>query len=319
MPVFADGKIIAWTANIAHDSDVGGKSPGSLSADATEIFPEGLRLPAIKMISRGEPIPGIFDIIMVNSRMPDFIEGALWAAIASVRIGAKRLVDLAEKYSVATFEAAMASFMDFGEKVTLAELAKLPRGTFELTEERDDGRFFNVKVTISDTEFLIDLRDNPDQDNGPFNTSRDGVLVSAQMIFKSLTDPSSPANEGSFRPIRLLTRPGFIFEANEPAALGFYYEPSCAYTTSSGAASPRICIRYCPPATSLPSPVLSSAASIPIPAGNTRSSSRRSAAGAPHAAATAVRRSFRASTAKPIIARPRYRGRATASSSTSWS
>lgn len=224
MPVFADGKIIAWTANIAHNSDVGGKSPGSLSADATEIFQEGLRLPAIKMISRGEPIPGIFDIITVNSRMPDFIEGDLWAAIASVRIGAKRLVDLAEKYSVATFEAAMASFMDFGEKVTLAELAKLPRGTFELTEEQDDGRFFNVKVTISDTEFLIDLCDNPDQDNGPFNTSRDGVLVSAQMIFKSLTDPSSPANEGSFRPIRLLTRPGSIFEANEPAALGFYYE-----------------------------------------------------------------------------------------------
>ncbi|MGB3815605.1 MAG: hydantoinase B/oxoprolinase family protein [Shinella sp.] len=224
MPVFAGEKLIAWTANIAHNSDVGGKSPGSLSADATEIFQEGLRLPAIKMISKGEAIPGIFDIITVNSRMPDFLEGDLWAAIASVRIGAKRLAELAEKYTIATFEAAMASFMDHGEKIALAELAKLPHGTFELTEEQDDGRMFNVKVTISDTEFVIDLRDNPDQDTGPSNAGYDDTLVSMQVIFKALTDPTSPANEGSFRPLRVLTREGSCFHAKEPAAVGFYYE-----------------------------------------------------------------------------------------------
>ena len=224
MPVFAGDRLIAWTANIAHNSDVGGKSPGSLSADATEIFQEGLRLPAIKMISRGETIPGIFDIITVNSRMPDFLEGDLWAAIASVRIGAKRLAELAEKYTVETFEAAMVSFMDHGEKIALAELAKLPHGTFELSEEQDDGRIFNVKVTISDTEFVIDLRDNPDQDAGPSNAGHDDTLVSMQVIFKALTDPTSPANEGSFRPLKVLTREGSCFHAKEPAAVGFYYE-----------------------------------------------------------------------------------------------
>lgn len=224
MPVFSGDRLIAWTANIAHNSDVGGKSPGSLSADATEIFQEGLRLPAIKMISKGEAIPGIFDIITVNSRMPDFLEGDLWAAIASVRIGAKRLAELAEKYTVATFEAAMAGFMDHGEKIALAELAKLPHGTFELTEEQDDERMFNVKVTISETEFVIDLRDNPDQDSGPSNAAYDDTLVSMQVIFKALTDPTSPANEGSFRPLKVLTREGSCFHAKEPAAVGFYYE-----------------------------------------------------------------------------------------------
>jgi N-methylhydantoinase B len=224
MPVFVDGEIIAWTANIAHNSDVGGKSPGSLSADATEIFQEGLRLPAIKMVSKGEPIPGIFDIITVNSRMPDFLEGDLWAAIASVRIGAKRLAELAEKYSVATFQAAMDSFMDHGEKIALAELAKLPHGSFELTEEQDDGRFFNVKISISADEFVIDLRDNPDQDAGPSNAGHDDTLVSMQVIFKALTDPTSPANEGSFRPLKVLTKEGTCFHAKEPAAVGFYYE-----------------------------------------------------------------------------------------------
>ena len=224
MPVFAGGRIIAWTANIAHNSDVGGMAPGSLTGEATEIFQEGLRLPAIKLISKGETIRSVIEIIKVNSRMPDVLEGDVWAAIASVRIGARRLVELAEKYGVETFENAMSSFMDFGEQVSLAELAKLPKGTFELSEEQDDGRIFNVKITISDTEFEVDLRENPDQSNNPVNTSRDGVMVSAQMIFKSLTDPYSPANEGSFRPIRLLTREGSVFHAKEPAPIGFYYE-----------------------------------------------------------------------------------------------
>lgn len=224
MPVFADGRIIAWTANIAHNSDVGGMAPGSLTGEAKEIFQEGLRLPAIKIIARSEPIRSVMDIIKVNSRMPDVLEGDLWAAIASVRIGARRLVDLAEKYGVATFENAMSSFMDFGEQVSLSELAKLPKGAFELSEEQDDGRIFNVKITISDREFVVDLRDNPDQSNNPVNTSADGVMVCAQMLFKSLTDPYSPANEGSFRPIRLLTREGSVFHAKEPAPLGFYYE-----------------------------------------------------------------------------------------------
>ena len=224
MPVFFEGKIIAWTANIAHNSDVGGMAPGSLTGEATEIFQEGLRLPAIMIISKGKPIQPVFDIIKVNSRMPDVLEGDVWAAIASVRIGTRRLTEIAEKYSSETFQAAMTHFQDYGEKVSRAELAHLPKGTFELSEEQDDGRIFNVKITISDDEFKVDLRDNPDQMPNPVNTSRDGVMVAAQMIFKSLTDPYSPANGGSFRPITLLTREGSVFHAKEPAPIGFYYE-----------------------------------------------------------------------------------------------
>jgi len=224
MPVFAGGRIVAWTANIAHNSDVGGMAPGSLTGDATEIFQEGLRLPAIKIISKGDPIRSVMDILKVNSRMPDVLEGDVWAAIASVRIGGKRLNDLAEKYGVDPFEDAMTAFLDYGEQCSRAELAKLPRGTFELSEEQDDGQIFNVKVSISEDEFVVDLLDNPDQMTNPVNTSRDGVMVAAQMIFKSLTDPDSPSNEGSFRPIKLLTREGSVFHAKEPAPVGFYYE-----------------------------------------------------------------------------------------------
>lgn len=224
MPVFVEGRLIAWTANIAHNSDVGGMAPGSLSGEATEIFQEGLRLPAVKLIREGETDQAVMDIITCNSRMPDFLLGDVWAAIASVRVGARRLEGLATKYGADTFIRAMQSFMEFGEKTALAELANLPKGTFELDEEQDDGRIFNVKITITDTEFLVDLRDNPDQDVGPTNTSRDGTMVCAQMVFKALTDPDSPANDGSFRPLKVLTREGSIFHAQEPAAIGFYFE-----------------------------------------------------------------------------------------------
>ena len=224
MPVFSEGELIAWCANIAHNSDVGGMAPGSLTGEATTIFQEGLRLPAIKIISKGQPIVPVMEVIKVNSRMPDVLEGDLWAAIASVRIGERRLLAIAEKYGTQTFARAIEAFMDYGEQVSRSELANLPEGTFELTEEQDNGQFYNVKVTIAKDKFTVDLRDNPAQLDGPLNTSRDGVMVAVQMIFKSLTDPYSPANGGSFRPIELLTREGTVFHAREPAPLGFYYE-----------------------------------------------------------------------------------------------
>jgi N-methylhydantoinase B len=70
----------------------------------------------------------------------------------------------------------------------------------------------------------VDLTNNPDQVAGPSNASRDGAIIAAQMAFKGATDPHSPANGGSFRPIVVRTRPGSVFEAQEPAALGFYFE-----------------------------------------------------------------------------------------------
>jgi N-methylhydantoinase B len=224
MPVFADGELVAWTANIAHWNDVGGMVPGSISTDAREIFQEGLRLPAIKLVDRGEPVDAVMRIMEVNSRLPDFLKGDMWAGIAAVRIGAGRLQELAAKYGRATFAAAMEHFMEHGEQVSLRALRDLPKGRFELEEEQDSGVVYRVAVEITDDAFVVDLRDNPDQDEGPNNCVRDGSMVAAQMVFKSLTDPYGVANGGSFRPLQLLTRPGSVFDAQEPAAFAVYYE-----------------------------------------------------------------------------------------------
>ncbi|MDW3177485.1 MAG: hydantoinase B/oxoprolinase family protein [Acidimicrobiia bacterium] len=224
MPVFHDGELIAWTANIAHNSDVGGMAPGSASGEATEIYQEGLRLPPVKAISKGATVRSVMDIIKTNSRLPDLIDGDLWAAIASVRTGERRLREVAARYGVDTFRAASRDFMDYGEQVSLQGLKGLPHGTFELTEEIDDGRVLSVSITISDDEFIVDLTKNPEQSTAPTNLSRDGAIIPVQMIFKSLTDGSITANSGTFRPIRVLTTPGTVFDPVEPAPMGFYYD-----------------------------------------------------------------------------------------------
>ena len=224
MPVFADGQLVAWTANSAHWNDVGGSVHGSMDIKATEIFQEGLRIPAVKLAWSGEVNRSIVEIIKVNSRMPAFAEGDLWAGIAAVRSGERRLKEVIQKYGRETFLGVLKDSMNEAERLSLRALKDLPKGSFALEEPQDDGSTFRVRIDISDEEMLIDLRDNPDSIKGPINASRDATLIAAQIAFKSITDPASSANGGSFRPLKVLTRPGSVFEALPPTAQGFYYE-----------------------------------------------------------------------------------------------
>ena len=162
MPVFADGELISWTANIAHWNDVGGMVPGSISNEAKEIFQEGLRLPAVKLISEGTPIKSVVEIMKCNSRLPDFLQGDMWAGIAATRVGERRILDLVDKYGLETFNTALRVFMDYGEQVALRSLEGLPKGRFSLKEEQDSGAVYGVTVEITEDEFIVDLRDNPD-------------------------------------------------------------------------------------------------------------------------------------------------------------
>jgi N-methylhydantoinase B len=198
--------------------------PGSISNEAKEIFQEGLRLPAVKLISEGRPINSVLEIMKVNSRLPDFLLGDMWAGIAAARVGERRIVELVGKYGLETFETALRVFMDYGEEVALSALAELPKGAFSLEEEQDSGVVYSVTLEIRDDEFVVDLRNNPDQDPGPNNASRDGTMVAAQMIFMNITGAHASANAGHFRPLTLLTRPGSVFDASPPAAFATYYE-----------------------------------------------------------------------------------------------
>jgi N-methylhydantoinase B len=224
MPVFAEGRLVAWTANIAHWNDVGGMVPGSISNEAKEVWQEGLRLPAVKLIAEGEPIRSVMEIMKANSRLPDFLQGDMWAGIAAARVGQRRIAEVVAKYGLDTFITALREFMDYGEQVALRALQDLPKGKFSLAEEQDSGTVYKVTVEITDDEFVVDLRDNPDQDDGPNNASRDGSVVAAQMVFMNITGAHESANAGHFRPMRLLTRPGSVFDPEPGAAFATYYE-----------------------------------------------------------------------------------------------
>ncbi|HEY3624173.1 MAG TPA: hydantoinase B/oxoprolinase family protein [Roseiarcus sp.] len=224
MPVFVGGELIAWAANIGHFNDVGGAVPGSMPIDARDIHAEGLRLPAIKLFDAGKPIEPVIRIMTVNSRLPDFLTGDLWAAVASVRKGAERIERVAVAHGTEAFSIALADYYDYAERQARAGLAGLPKGRLALEEAMDDGTIWRAAIDIADDAFVVDLSQAPDQRADPLNTSRDGAVIAAQLIFKAATAPETVCNAGSFRPLRVLTRPGSIFDPREPAPQGYYFE-----------------------------------------------------------------------------------------------
>jgi N-methylhydantoinase B len=224
MPVFAGGELLAWVGNMAHWNDVGGGVPGSMPVDARDIHAEGLRLPAIKLFAAGKLIEPVVKIMTANSRLPDFLLGDLWAGVASLRKGAERIEKLAAIYGRDAFAQAVADYQDYAERQARQGLMKLPKGRLALKETMDDGAIWRAAIEITEDAFVVDLRDAPEQRRDPLNTSRDGAVIAAQLIFKAATAPESVCNAGSFRPLRVLTRPGTIFDPREPAAQGYYFE-----------------------------------------------------------------------------------------------
>jgi N-methylhydantoinase B len=223
-PVFFGENIIAWTANIAHWNDVSGKSPGSMSIDATEIFQEGLRVPAVRIFSNDQPISGVVDMIVCNSRMPDFLKGDMWAQIAALRLGAKRIVELVDKYGIDTYVSALDGYLNFGEQMARATISKLPDGHYKIQDLQDDGTTLNVSMEVIADELIINLTKAPEQSGGPDNLSRDGTLLGCQMALMGLIGDRDMANGGCFRPMTVKTREGTIYHAKEPAACGIYFE-----------------------------------------------------------------------------------------------
>lgn len=234
VPVFADDELIAWTVNKAHWTEVGGAQPGSVSTNATEIYQEGLRFTFLKLYDRGEINQSLVQLIRDNVRLPDSTIGDMHAGVAAARVGARRIGELLERYGKDQLLAAMSDLLDYGERMTRAELVKLPKGVFEAEDivEEDglgNGPFkIKVKVTISDSEMIVDYTGTSPQCIGPINCSYTGLITGARCLFKAVTNPEIPANGGSFRPLKVVCPPGTIISAQAPAPVSNYYEPLIA-------------------------------------------------------------------------------------------
>lgn len=223
-PVFHDNQRIAWVASIAHWGDVGGATPGSMSTRTEDIAAEGLRLPCVRLVSKGRHNSAVFDIIRVNSRLPDHVNGDLWAQVSAGQRAAELVSRLCERYGITVFKQAIEDARRLGTRRALAGLASLPCGEYRIAEPQDDGSSWRATITINNERFIVDLRDAPAQSMGPYNTSRDGAVVACQVLFKALTDPGRFANAGSFAPLEVLTEPGTIFHAGPTAAHAYYFE-----------------------------------------------------------------------------------------------
>jgi len=223
-PIFWNNQIVAWAASIAHWGDVGGRTPGSMSTETTELVAEGLRLPIVRLFEKGERNEAIFDIVATNSRLPEFVQGDLWAQISAGRRAAQIIRQLCDRYSVQTVNKAIAAARITGERRAYAGLATLPEGHYHIDEPQDDGTHWSASINITTERFIVDLRDAPKQLPGPYNTGREGTVVACQVFFKALTDSERFTNAGSFAPLEVLTTPNTVFHASPTAAHAYYFE-----------------------------------------------------------------------------------------------
>lgn len=230
MPIFFEGEIVAFSANKSHWTEVGGKDPGSWTTDATEIYQEGLQFPAVKIFRAGDVNQAVVDIIAANVRTPDMSVGDMYAGVAALRVGERRVDELFRKYGKDTVLYAIEDLLDYGERMARMELQKLPAGIYEAVDYIDDDGIGNgpfevrVKVTITADEFLCDFTGSSPQVPGPVNCGRTGLHSAVRAAWKAITDPSIPASEGVFRPLTVVCPPGTIFTAEKPAPTSTYWE-----------------------------------------------------------------------------------------------
>lgn len=230
MPIFDDGELVAFVANKAHWTEVGGKDPGSWTTDSTEIYQEGLQFPNIKLFNRGEPNQALLDLIAANVRLPDMTLGDLWAGVAALRVGERRFLELCRTYGRATVLAAIERLLDYGEEMIRHELRQLPKGEFTAEDWIDDDGIGNgpfkvqVKVTISDDAFIADFTGSHPQVPGPINNTWTGLASGVRAVFKALTSPAIPANAGVFRPVQVICPKATVFTAERPAPVSTYWE-----------------------------------------------------------------------------------------------
>ncbi|MDH0759191.1 MULTISPECIES: hydantoinase B/oxoprolinase family protein [Pseudomonas] len=230
MPVFHEQRLIAWTANKAHWTEVGGKDPGSFSSDASEIYQEGLQFPTVRIYDRGRINQALVDVIAANVRLPEMTIGDLHACAAALRVGERRLLSLVAKYGEATTLDAMERLLEHGEAMVLECFKTLPKGVFHAEDVIDEDGLGNgpfwvkVRVEISDSRFLVDFTGSSLQAPGPINNTLAGLQSAVREVFMGVVRPGIPANAGCFRPVEVICPSGTICTAERPAPVSAYFE-----------------------------------------------------------------------------------------------
>jgi N-methylhydantoinase B len=223
-PIFHGDRLVGFTAVKQHWLDLKQKDAG-YCLDTVDMHQEGLFFPCSKIYQQGVLNKEIENIIKFNCRMPDRVLGDMNAQVSSCRTGERRVKELVEKFGLETYEQAMSDILDHGERLARARLAALPKGTWSAEDWVDDDGIdkdtlvkIKATVTITDAEMVVDFSGSSPATRGPINIPFGCTLGVAGLIFKSITTPETPANDGNFRPLRVEAPPGTLMHAVPPAA-----------------------------------------------------------------------------------------------------
>lgn len=231
MPVFAGSgrarrRPAFYVANRAHHADVGGTYPGSMGL-CREITQEGIRIPPLKLMRRGQLDHSLLRLILSNVRTPQEREGDLTAQLGACRIGAARLEVLAAKYGLPRLERNMAALLDHSERLMRAELRGMPAGTFTAEDFLDDDGLgsgpvrLRVAITLDPhrARAAVDFSGSDPQVTGSVNAVAAITYSATFYVFRCLLPPEAAPTAGLMRPVTMVIPPGSVLDAQPPAAV----------------------------------------------------------------------------------------------------
>ena len=224
-PVFLDGEIVGYAMCLAHQTDMGGRVAGSMASDSTEIYQEGLRLPPVRLFEAGKPSDTILRIIERNVRVPDKVLGDIRSQIAACDVGARGLLEMIASQGLGAFQRYSDGLIDYTERYTRAEIAKLDDGTFRFTDHIDGDGIepgaitIQVEVRVAGDEMVIDFEGTSPQVKGAINSVHAFTASATWAVVRSIMDADIPNNAGYFRPITVLTPKGSVVDPLPPAAV----------------------------------------------------------------------------------------------------
>ena len=222
-PIFLTDKLIGFGALRAHMGDIGAMGP--YPTNATEVYQEGLLLPAVKLYEAGELNDTVMRILRANSRIPNETVGNTLAAAGALRAGSKALRAVVDKYGEETYYATIDELLDHGERVARAGIERIPDGVYTYEDVLDDDGVvlgipvpLKVTVTVEGSKLTIDTTGSAPQQLGPVNCPWGYTLTTARLSLKRLVTSGIPANSGEFRPLKLIAPEASIFNPAPPGA-----------------------------------------------------------------------------------------------------
>jgi N-methylhydantoinase B len=221
-PVYVEGELLGYVANLAHHVDVGGGAPASIGA-FREVFQEGVIIPPVKLVEGGRVVADIFKLLLAQIRSKHETGGDLRAQVAANNTGVRRVQALVAKHGRDTIVATMNELLDYTERRTRAEVAALPHGIFESEGFVDTDGYsdepvrLRARVEISDDGVVFDLAGSDPQRRAPVNSTFAQTFSACAYALKCLIDPDLPVNDGFYRLVHVEAPVGTVTNCTWPS------------------------------------------------------------------------------------------------------